>query len=82
MSSSRLRPYRSPSAPAGSSRPANTRTYASTIHCSWLLVAWTALPSVGRATLRIVVSNPMVSTLSASAPRAHQRRAFMTVPLS
>jgi hypothetical protein len=74
----RLRPYRSASAPAGSSRPAKTSTYASTIHWSWLLVAWMSAASVGSATLRMVASNPMVRTASMIAARAHQR-CFMTV---
>jgi hypothetical protein len=78
-SSTRRRPTRSPSAPIGSSRPAKTRMYASTIHCRPLVPAPRSAARVGSATLRIVPSRPSVSRQITSAPRAHQRREpFMT----
>src|SRR6476620_2011747 len=52
------RPYRSDRLPVVSSSPAKTKTYASTIHWSWLLVAPRSRDSVGNATLRIVLSSP------------------------
>jgi hypothetical protein len=45
-----LRPKRSPSAPAGSSSPAKTSAYASTIHCSWACEAPVPRARSGRAT--------------------------------
>jgi hypothetical protein len=55
-------PKRSPRAPMVSSRPANTRMYASTIHCSWLAEASSSLRSVGIATFTIVLSTTISSS--------------------
>ena len=69
----RLRPKRSPRAPAVSSRPAKTSMYASTIHCSWELDAPRSRSSVGRATLRMVLSSPMTSSDAERTTSIHQR---------
>ena len=71
--SARLRPKRSPRAPAVSSRPAKTSMYASTIHCSWELDAPRSCSSVGSATLRMVLSSPMTSSDAERTTRVHQR---------
>jgi hypothetical protein len=73
--SARLRPKRSPSVPNTISRPAKTSRYESTIHCSFEADAWNSSCSVGRATLRIVLSSPMMNRLSESTPSVFQRRA-------
>jgi hypothetical protein len=74
MFSARLRPKRSPSAPAVSSSPANTSMYASTIHCSSEAEAPRSRSSVGRATLRIVLSIPITSRDRHRTPSVHHRR--------
>ena len=68
------RPKRSPRLPAVSSRPANTRVYESTIHCSWVFVASSSLTIEGSATLRIELSRTMTRRLKHSTPRISQRR--------
>ena len=68
------RPKRSPSAPAVSSRPANTSMYESTIHWSCELDAPRSSSSVGSATLRIVLSSEMTSSDRHRTTRVHQRR--------
>ena len=73
--SARLRPKRSPSVPIVSSRPANTSRYESTIHCSVEVEASKCSCRLGRATLRIVLSSPMISRLSDSTASVFQRRA-------
>ncbi len=78
----RRRPNRSPSSPAGSISAAKTTTYASAIHCCSPVVAPSCSAMVGRATLRIVVSNPSTSMLATRAPRAHQRRGSGRLPSS
>ncbi len=75
----RSRPNRSPSAPAVSSSPANTRMYTSTIHCSSLAdaprpPAAVGRARVGRATLRIELSMPMIVSVRQSTISAYQRR--------
>ena len=75
----RYRPKRSPRLPAVSSSPANTRVYASTIHCSWLAVAprppWAlGWASVGMATLRIVLSSMITIRLMQSTSKVSHRR--------
>ncbi len=74
--SARLRPYRSPSPPAASSRPVNTRRYASTIHWSWLVDASRAVERVGRATLTMVPSRTVTNTASETTARIAQRRSW------
>ncbi len=73
--SARARPNRSPSAPIVSRRPANTRTYASTIHWRSDAVAENVRWIVGRATLRTVLSSPMSTRLRERTASVHQRRA-------
>src|SRR3954451_16919160 len=73
--SARLRPKRSPSTPNTSNKPAKTSKYESTIHCSFEGEAPNSCCSVGRATLRIVLSSPMITRLSDSTPSVFQRRA-------
>jgi hypothetical protein len=68
------RPKRSASMPAVRSRLANTSTYVSTIHCCWLAEAPRSSTSVGRATLRTVLSIPMTSRLRQSTASVPQRR--------
>ena len=72
--SARLRPKRSPSVPIVSSTPAKASRYASTIHCSVDAEAVKCVCSVGSATLRTVLSSPMMSRLSESTPSVFQRR--------
>ncbi len=69
-------PNRSPRLPAVSRRPANTSVYASTIHCSWLLVASRSRTIVGMATLRIVLSSTITSRLKQRTARIHHRRSW------
>ncbi len=71
----RLRPNRSASEPATSSRPAKTSTYASVTHCNWLVVACNCRTSAGRTTLRMVLSSVTTSNARHSTPRFTQRRA-------
>ena len=76
----RFRPTRSATLPATSSSPANTITYASTIHCSWLVVACRSRTRVGSTTLSTVLSSVTISsethnTASASHRRVGGRRA-------
>src|SRR5215216_6176212 len=71
-----FRPKRSPSVPKTSSRPAKTSRYESTIHCSFEGDASNSSCSVGSATLRIVLSSPMITRLSESTPSVLQRRAW------
>src|SRR5918992_538854 len=75
--SASLRPRRSPSVPKTSSRPANTSRYDSTIHCSFELEASNSSWRVGRATLRIVLSSPMITRLRESTARVFQRRVWL-----
>ena len=72
--SARLRPKRSPRLPAVSSRHANTSVYESTIHWSWLNVAFRSFCSFGNATLRIELSMMITRRLRHSTPRLHHRR--------
>ncbi len=73
----RRRPNRSPRWPPSSSRPAKTSVYASTTHCSWLVVADRSRLIVGRATLTIVLSTLTNSTDRQRTPRIHQRRSWV-----
>ena len=72
-SSMPLRPIRSERLPATSSSAANTRLYASTTHCSWLLDACSSRTSVGSATFTIVVSRLIAKDASSSATRLTTR---------
>ena len=78
MVSARLRPKRSPRLPAVRSRPANTSTYASTIHWRSDVDAWRSRASVGSAMLRIEPSIPITIKLKHRTPRLHQRRRYTT----
>ena len=69
------RPKRSPSAPIVRSRPAKTRTYASTIHCRSDALAWKVRWMVGRATFSTVLSSPISTKLRQRTPRVHHLRA-------
>ena len=75
-SSMPFRPTRSLRLPLTSSRAANTRLYASTTHCSWLLEACSSRTSVGSATLTIVVSRLITKAATRSAARARDLRAI------
>ncbi len=75
-SSARFRPKRSPSVPMVRSRPAKTSRYESTIHWSVEFEASKCSRRLGRATLRIVLSSPMITRLSESTARVFQRRAY------
>ena len=74
VSMTRFRPNRSPSSPAGSIAAASTSRYPDWNHCRSDSVAWSAVASVGTATLRIVPSRPTARTESVSAPSAHHLR--------
>ena len=74
--SARRRPYRSPSAPAVRRSPANTRLYASTIHCSALELACRSFTRVGRATFSDALATTIITRLRHSTPRVHQRRSY------
>ena len=76
----RRRPKRSPSAPARSSRPANTRVYASTTHWSSATSASRSRTRVGSATLTMVLSMTIASRLAHRTPSAAHRlrEPFMT----
>src|SRR5205807_2581569 len=79
----RYRPNLSPRLPAVSNKPAKTRVYASTIHCSWLALApsppaATGFESVGSATLRIVLSIPITMRLRHSTNNVNHRRRWAT----
>jgi hypothetical protein len=76
VSSMPLRPTRSLRLPLTSSSAANTRLYASTTHCSWLLEACSSRTSVGSATLTIVVSRLITNAATSSAVRARDLRAI------
>ena len=65
-----LRPTRSLRLPDTSSSAANTRLYASTIHCSWLFDACSSRTSVGSATFTIVVSRLITNAATSSAASA------------
>ena len=69
-----LRPNLSPSAPAVSSRLANTMMYASTIHCSSEPLAPRSRTIVGSATLRIELSIVMTTSDMQRTARVYQRR--------
>ena len=75
LSASR-RPKRSPRLPAVRSRPANTRLYASTSHCSPLALACRSLASVGSAVLRLAFAMTISTRLMQRTPRVHQRRSY------
>mgnify|MGYP001015619307 CR=1 FL=1 len=65
--------------PAAISNPANTSTYASTIHCSWLVVAPSSRTNVGSATFTMVPSTTMMNTLVHSTARiSHGERPAAT----
>ncbi len=68
------RPNLSPRLPIVSRRPANTSVYESTIHCSWLLVAFSSRTIDGNATFRIELSSTMTRRLKQRTPRMSQRR--------
>jgi hypothetical protein len=68
------RPKRSPRLPIVSSRPAKTRTYASTTHWSWLVVAPRSFCRVGMATLTIVLSITISNRLRHMTASTIQRR--------
>jgi hypothetical protein len=75
MSITFLRPYRSPSRPAGSIAAASTSRYPDENHCRSDSDACSALASVGRATLSTVLSTPTHRIARLTAPSAHHRRA-------
>src|SRR5579864_9445952 len=68
-----LRPYRSPSTPAGSMNPASDSVYAADIHWSSSVVAPSLAERVGRAVIRIVTSRPSTRPLMVSAARPTHR---------
>ena len=71
------RPYRSPSAPAVSSRHANTIVYASTIHCSSEPVAPRSRTIVGQRDVEDRVVDPDDDERTATArPSVHHRRSY------
>src|SRR5262245_5911335 len=74
-----FRPYRSPIVPAVSSKPANTREYASTTHWRSLMLEPSSRTSVGSATLTIVLSTTITNRLTQSTPSTHQRRGSSSV---
>jgi hypothetical protein len=57
------------------SRPAKTSRYASTIHCSVEVDASNSSCRLGRATLRIVLSSPMIRRERERTTSVFQRRA-------
>ena len=75
-----LRPKRSPSAAAVNSRPAKIRPYASTIHCTWVLLAPSppnssgGFCSVGSATLSTVLPMMTISSDVHSTASVFHRR--------
>ena len=69
-----LRPNRSPSAPPGSSRPANTKAYASMIHCSSVPDAPSSRWIVGIATFSALTAMTMMTRLRLRMARISQRR--------
>src|SRR6267142_5163071 len=69
-----LRPKRSPRLPPASTSAANVRRYASTTHCSSLVVAPSSRTSDGRVTFTIVVSRLIVNAARHSTARAAPRR--------
>ena len=54
--------------------PANTSEYASTIHCSCVLVASSSRAKVGRATFRLVLPMMTMMRLVHSTASVHHRR--------
>ena len=58
------------------SSPANTRLYASTIHCSELDVASSERASVGSATFKLAFAITIMTRLMHSTPRVHHRRSY------
>ena len=70
-----LRPYRSPSAPADSSSPANTTVYASTIQVSWVWLAPVERARSGSATLRPLTAETTIISARATTARTARRRA-------
>src|SRR5690242_16505912 len=71
-----LRPKRSPSAPAGSRRPAKTSAYASTIHCSWLCDAPVLRARSGSATFsEATAATTIISARHITASTARRARA-------
>src|SRR4029077_11617319 len=75
-SSASRRPYRSPRLPAVRSKPAKTRLYASTIHCSELDVALNERANVGRATFRLAFAITIITSLTHNTPSVHHRRSY------
>ncbi len=65
---------RSPSRPAGSIAAARTRKYPEENHCRSDSDASSAFASVGRATLRTVLSMPTHKIVTNTAPSAHHLR--------
>ena len=59
-----------------SSRPANTRLYASTIHCNELDSACRSRASVGSATFRLAFAITIITRLMQSTPRVHHLRSY------
>ena len=74
IDSAPLRPNLSPSAPAVSSRLANTMMYASMIHCRSEPLAPRSRTIVGSATLRIELSIVMITSDMQRTARVYQRR--------
>jgi hypothetical protein len=70
-----LRPYRSPSAPAHSSSPANTTVYASTIQVSWVWLAPVDRARSGSATFSPLTADTTIISASATTARTARRRA-------
>ena len=68
-----LRPKRSARLPAASRRPAKTSANASTIHCSWLVVAPSWRTSDGRVTFMMVSSRTEMNSDRQSTARITQR---------
>ena len=77
-----LRPKRSPREPPVKRKPAKTRLYASTIHCSSLVLAPSSLESVGMATFSAVLPMMTIIKLVQRTARIHQRRAKISGAMS
>lgn len=80
-SSARLRPKRSPSAPAGSSSPAKTKAYEATIHNSSVFEGDRASRMLGRARFRELTPATTRMRLMHITPRMTQRRGCPSVEI-
>ena len=66
-------PNLSPKAPITRSKPPNTITYASMIHCNSVLSAPNSFESSGRATLTVTLFRRVITRLRLIIPRINQR---------